>query len=368
MHGADGRTAIASEASRHGERSRYAMLSALRARLRNRPDSEHELTINRLALSGIVFGYLVIAGLLGSTGAQDMLRTEGIYFALYYVVSVGFFCHILYRPGTSPTRRILGIFFDIGLFSYGMYIGGEATAPFFPIYLWVIFGNGFRFGLVYLAITAAASVAGFGTVVLTTEFWREHQALGLGLVASLVILPLYASTLIRKLSAAKRQAEEASKAKSLFLASVSHELRTPLNAIIGLSDLLKGSRLDAEQSDMVHTIADSGRSLLALINSILDFARIESGHMPRTSSDFDLHKLVFEVRKILAVQADAKNLRLAVHMAPGVPRMVRGSRQQLGDILMNLTANAVKFTERGYVVISVDATSDAGSRHRLSYA
>ncbi len=87
--------------------------------------------------------------------------------------------------------------------------------------------------------------------------------------------------------------------------------------------------------------------------------------MPRTSSDFDLHKLVFEVRKILAVQADAKNLRLAVHMAPGVPRMVRGSRQQLGDILMNLTANAVKFTERGYVVISVDATSDAGSRHRL---
>ena len=153
-----------------------------------------------------------------------------------------------------------------------------------------------------------------------------------------MILPLYASTLIRKLSAAKRQAEEASKAKSLFLASVSHELRTPLNAIIGLSDLLRGSRLDAEQSDMVHTIADSGRSLLALINSILDFARIESGHMPRTSSDFDLHKLVFEVRKILAVQADAKNLRLAVHMAPGVPRMVRGSRQQLGDILINLTA------------------------------
>jgi two-component system sensor histidine kinase RpfC len=325
------------------------------------------LTINRLALSGVVFGYLVVAGALGSPSAQDMLRTDGVYFAVYYAVSVGFFGHILWRPGISRVRRVLGIFFDIGMFSYGMYIGGEATAPFFPIYLWVIFGNGFRFGIPYLATAAATSVAGFGLVVVTAEFWREHQSLGVGLVASLVFLPLYVSTLIRKLSAAKRQAEEASKAKSLFLASVSHELRTPLNAVIGLSDLLLGSRLNAEQKDMSRTIGQSGRSLLALINSILDFSRIEAGQMPRTSGDFDLHRLLLDVRKILAVQADAKSLRLAIHVSPRVPRQVRGSRQQLNDILMNLAANAVKFTERGYVVIGVDVVGGTSDRPRLRF-
>src|ERR1043166_2262458 len=189
----------------------FAPLAKLRTHLRNRPDSEHELTLNRLALSGIVFGYLVVAGALGSVAAQDMLRTHGVYFGLYYAVSVAFFAHILYRPETSRARRMLGILFDVGMFSYGMYIGGEATAPFFPIYLWVIFGNGFRFGIPYLAAAAATSLAGFGIVVLTTEFWEAHQSLGAGLLASLVFLPLYVSTLIRKLSAAKRQAEEASK-------------------------------------------------------------------------------------------------------------------------------------------------------------
>src|SRR5215216_3674017 len=199
----------------------FAPLVRLRARLRARPDSEHELTINRLALSGLVFAYLVVAGAFGSANAKEMLRTHAVYFALYYALSVAIFCHILYRPEISRVRRIVGIFFDIGMFSYGMYIGDEATAPFFPIYLWTVLGNGFRFGIPYLFVAAAVSIAGFGLVMLTTEVWQKHQSIGIGLLASLVFLPLYVSTLIRKLSAAKRQAEEASKAKSLFLASVS---------------------------------------------------------------------------------------------------------------------------------------------------
>ena len=105
---------------------------------------------------------------------------------------------------------------------------------------------------------------------------RSASACSLGLI----ILPAYASTLIRKLSAAKAQAEEASRAKSQFLASVSHELRTPLNAVIGMSDLLRDSELDAEQDDMASTISASARSLLSLIEGILDFSRIEAGRMP----------------------------------------------------------------------------------------
>src|SRR5262249_21000479 len=162
---------------------------------------------------------------------------------------------------------------DLGMLSWGMHVGDEVTSLLYPMYLWAIFGNGFRFGLGYLFLAMIVSVAGFSAVVSATDYWSSHPCVGGGLIGGLIILPLYAATLIRKLSAARQEAEEASRAKSLFLASVSHELRTPLNAIIGLSDLLAGSRLDTEQAEMTHTIGQSGRSLLALINSILDFAR-----------------------------------------------------------------------------------------------
>ena len=337
------------------------------AQLRQRPDSEHELTINRLALSGIVFSYLVIASIFGSTSAQEMLRTDGILFVAYYIISIGFFLHIIRNPDISVTRRLLGILIDLGMFSYGMYIGGEATAPFFPIYLWVIFGNGFRFGIPYLVAAAATGLVGFGIVAVTTEFWRGHQSLAVGLLASLVFLPLYVSSLIRKLSAAKRQAEEASKAKSLFLASVSHELRTPLNAIIGLSDLMMDTRLDAEQQDMTHTIGRSGRVLLSHINTILDFSRIEAGQTPTNNVDIDLHAVVAEARKMLTSQASLKNVRLAMHITPRTPRFVRADVRHLNEILINLLGNAVKFTDRGYIVIGVDAVARTDKSARLRF-
>src|SRR5262249_17302352 len=213
----------------------------------------------------------IVSSLLGHADAYDMLRQQGPVFAAYQIVSIILFCHLLYRPGVSVGRRLIGMVFDLGLFSYGMYVGGETFALLYPIYLLVIFGNGFPFGLPYLPAASATSVVTFGVVIATTEFWREHLSLGIGLAAGLILLPLYVSTLIRKLSEAKRQAEEANRAKSVFLASISHEFRTPLNAIIGLSDLLGKTKLDSEQEEMSETIGKSGHQLLALINSILDF-------------------------------------------------------------------------------------------------
>ena len=346
---------------------RFNPLRLMVARLRGRAQSEHELTINRVAISTVAFAYLIVGRALGSADAAELLRDHISYFGLFYAISVLFFAHLLYHPDVCRTRRVLGIFFDIGMFSYGMHLGDEAIAPFFPIYLWVILGNGFRFGIPYLALAGCVAAVGFGVVMLTTEIWIAHRSLGVGLLLSLIFIPLYVSTLIRKLSAAKRQAEEASRAKSLFLASVSHELRTPLNAVIGLSDLLLASRMDAEQKDMTKTIGASGRALLALINSILDFSRIEAGHMPKNNTEFDLYALISETRKMLSVQAAAKNLTLAVHITPRVPRLLRGPKSHLSEILMNLAANAVKFTERGYAVIAADVVADTGSRLRLRF-
>ena len=343
------------------------IFSWIAGRLRNRPDSEHELTVNRLVISGTAFTYLIIAAQFGQRGAERMLHDQSPYFAVYQIVSVVLFCHLLYRPGISVGRRLVGMVFDLGLFSYGMHVGGETFALLYPVYLWVIFGNGFRFGVPYLFAASATSVLTFGTVIATTAFWQEHRGLASGLTAGLVLLPLYVSTLIRKLSEAKRQAEEANRAKSAFLASMSHEFRTPLNAIIGLSDMLRESSLDPEQDEMSDTIGKSGRQLLTLINSVLDFSRAEAGRITIKNVDFDLVSLLGEIRNMLSFEAQRKGVRLAIHCTARTPRLLVGDKPHLEEVLINLAGNAVKFTERGFVVIAVDAVARDGDRVRLRF-
>jgi two-component system sensor histidine kinase RpfC len=343
------------------------IFSWVASRLRNRPDSEHELTVNRLVISGTAFTYLIIAAQFGQRGAERMLHEQSPYFAVYQIVSVILFCHLLYRPGISVGRRLVGMVFDLGLFSYGMHVGGETFALLYPVYLWVIFGNGFRFGVPYLFAASATSVLTFGTVIATTAFWQEHRGLASGLTAGLVLLPLYVSTLIRKLSEAKRQAEEANRAKSAFLASMSHEFRTPLNAIIGLSDLLRESSLDPEQDEMSDTIGKSGRQLLTLINSVLDFSRAEAGRITIKNVDFDLVSLLGDIRNMLAFEAQRKGVRLAIHCTARTPRLLVGDKPHLEEVLINLAGNAVKFTESGFVVIAVDAVACDGDQVRLRF-
>jgi two-component system, sensor histidine kinase RpfC len=342
-------------------------LSWVASRLRNRPDSEHELTVNRLALSGTAFAYLIIAAMFGRADAAEMLREQWLYFAVYEIVSISLFVHLLYHPGISVSRRLIGMVSDLGLFSYGMYVGGEAFAPLYPIYLWTIFGNGFRFGVSYLFAATATSVVGFGIAIVSAPFWHEHRGLAAGLMAGLILLPLYVSTLIRKLSQAKRQAEEANRAKSAFLASISHEFRTPLNAIIGLSDLLGKTKLDSEQEEMSETIGKSGHQLLALINSILDFSRAESGRITVKAADFDLVSMLSEIRSMLTLEAQRKNVGLTFHCTARTPQLLVGDKNHLEEVLTNLASNAVKFTERGYVNIAVDAVAWDADTVRLRF-
>lgn len=343
------------------------LFSWIVSRLRNRPDSEHELTVNRIALSGTAFMYLIVAAMFGRADAAQMLREQWLYFALYEIVSISLFIHLLREPGVSVGRRLIGMVSDLGLFSYGMYVGGEAFAPLYPIYLWTIFGNGFRFGVPYLFAATATSVIGFGIAIISAPFWHEHRGLAAGLMAGLILLPLYVSTLIRKLSQAKRQAEEANRAKSAFLASISHEFRTPLNAIIGLSDLLGKTKLDAEQEDMSETIGKSGCQLLALINSILDFSRAESGRIAVKAADFDLVSMLSEIRSMLALEAQRKNVGLSFHCTARTPQLLVGDKNHLEEVLTNLAGNAVKFTERGYVTIAVDAVARDADSARLRF-
>ncbi len=338
----------------------------IKARLSARPDSEHELTLSRLALSLIAFLALFIGYLGGSDEHRHYLEQVGLYFVAFTGATLFLFAHLLWRPGVSRFRRYLGIPIDIGCVSYLLHSGDELTAFTYPIFLWAIFGNGFRFGVKYLFVSAIFGFIGFLGVIVTTPFWRDNRELSAGLLLALVILPVYVSVLIRRLSEAKRQAEEASRAKSLFLASISHELRTPLNAVIGLSDMLAGTKLDQEQADMARTIGKSGRSLLGLINSLLDLSRMEIGNKPQMNV-FDLHELMGDIRAMLDVQAKAKGIDLLLQIDEGVPQFVSGSMRHFEEVLINLCGNAVKFTTRGYVRMAVQVAAHAEDSIRLRF-
>jgi PAS domain S-box-containing protein len=155
-----------------------------------------------------------------------------------------------------------------------------------------------------------------------------------------------------QLEYARRQAELASQAKSSFLANMSHEIRTPLNAVLGMAGLLAESELTADQQDLVETIRVSGDALLSLINEILDLSKLESGEMVLEEEDFYLSTCMEESVELVASNAAEKGLELAALCNPEVPDFLRGDRDRLRQILMNLVSNAVKFTEQGYVTVS----------------
>lgn len=338
-----------------------------------RANTELEQAIVRFVIGMLVAAYFIL-GFQAVSNSQGELRAAIYGFIILFVIySTSLLAANLFWRSTSPLRRIIGIIGDMANISYCLYIGGEQCSFVFCLYLWVLIGNGLRFGERYLWGAMVAALSGFSVVVYKSPFWAEHISMSVGVYFLIVALPLYFAKLLgrlqnvnalleqrvdertRELAVEKNNALASSRAKSQFLANMSHELRTPLNAIIGYSEILIE---DAEMSSNDVLVEDlsrinkSGQHLLSMIGDILDLSRIEEGKTNLNPTRIKLLFFLDEIFKTVSPMIEKSGNTLSMdRIVESID--LESDETRLRQILLNLLGNATKFTHHGKIHVGI---------------
>ncbi|MCP4574552.1 MAG: response regulator [bacterium] len=287
----------------------------------------------------------------------------------YLVFSVAWLSMVWRKPNTHGWRRNISMVADLGIMTIWLYQGEQYSAAFYPIFLWVIIGNGIRFGETYLLRGLIIGALGFGSLLVFDDFWSVHREVGSGLLLGVVVLPIFYQGLLRRLRQMAQLEVElaesrlADKAKDQFLATMSHEIRTPMNGVLGMAQALGDSRLDPEQRDHLHIITRSVESLLNIINDILDYSKITSNSLSLEEVPFDLHLLLEDVQSLLESTAAAKNVDLVFDYQAEAAHHFLGDPTRIRQVAFNLVGNAIKFTEQGHVRIVCSVKPRAGRKN-----
>lgn len=293
---------------------------------------------------------------------------------------------------SSDVFRFVTLAVDMGTPTILLGLTGERSAILVFIYTWVAIGHGFRFGLRYLHIAWIVSLVAFVAVyalsALVDGFWYQHPLVWFGAFFWIALPTFYVAQLLKQKRIADRAAEEArvqveraqaeaererveraraeaeraraeaeaaSEAKSDFLATMSHEMRTPLNGVVGAAEMLAAEQLQPKERQLVDWLLTSSRQLRSLIDNLLDLRKIEAGKFVIERAPLDLHVLMNRLAVLFEPEAKRAHVRFTKSVAVDAPYMLMGDDLRIQQVLINLTANALKFTHQGFVRVSAVA-------------
>lgn len=333
---------------------------------KGRRNSELEQSIVRILIGVLLMYYFQYVNESINLSTPKLSIDLRLVIAFFLCASLSVCVSILIKPTEVPIRRAFAILLDTGALTLLLTVGGVHAAPLYFLYLWIIIGNGFRFGQKYLLIALLFTQVGFGIVVSVEPYWAAEKNLSIGLWLGTLLISMYFNLLVGRLFTALNQANSANLAKRQFICAVSHELRTPLNAIIGMVDLLKSSKIDREQREMLDCMTTTSQLMLSQIEDVLDFSKIEAGKMTVDCIEFDLYALIENILTIFSYRIDPKAVRLIRQIDCNIPPMLRGDPHHLRQVLINLIGNAVKFTEQGCISLKLRlsaSTSESVSIH-----
>ncbi len=302
-------------------------------------------------------GFLLMGWVKGMHGTG--LMNKGLAMILSYLTFATIWFEIVKRhPDSHPWRRNISLGADLGIMSAWFHLGGGEVATYYPIFLWVIIGNGIRFGEEFLERGIFLGTIGFGSVLFFNSYWRNNLDVGLGLLLGVVVLPIFYQGALRRLRRMNDLKVElakyrlAEKAKDRFLASMSHEIRTPMNGVLGMAESLGRTDLDQDQRNQLRVITSSVESLLRTISDILDYAGLTTEKLVLHQQAFDLEQTLGDVVKLLKASASERDIDLRFESPKNAATLFEGDSARIRQIVFHLLNNGIKFTERGSVCLS----------------
>ena len=334
-------------------------------------DEELSQSRARVVITGICLLVFSVVGFHKGLDQSTHLVQGMVVCLLYLAFSVVWYVMVYRLPGKWPFRRYVTILADLGIMTFWLHFGDKHVAAYYPIFLWVIIGNGIRFGEQHLKMGIVTGALGFGSLLVFNDFWKSHLEIGSGMLLGVVVLPVFFLSVLRRLRTmsqlqiALAKSRLADKAKDQFLATMSHEIRTPMNGVLGMAETLRATDLNEEQQQHLHIITRSVDSLLHIINDILDYSKITSNSLRLESASFDLKQVLEDVHLLMKSTTETKGLDFVFDYPNDCHRNFVGDPTRIRQIIFNLVGNAIKFTQKGSVKL-VCRINKTGGKENIS--